>query len=146
MAEPRQVTYCGLYCGLCAQGSRIPKQASALRESMRREAWDRWGQEIPRFKEFWAFLDCYKDLPTLEETLLDPKKTAVPTKPSAMYAVTTMLTRNVSKDKFDRILTYMARLPKEFEVMGVRDCIRADKEITQTTAYVEWAVANKNTL
>jgi hypothetical protein len=57
VAEPRQVTYCGLYCGLCAQGSRIPKQASALRESMRREAWDRWGQEIPRFKEFWAFLD-----------------------------------------------------------------------------------------
>jgi len=57
MADLRQVTYCGLYCGLCAQCNRIPKRAAALRESMQKEGWDRWGKEIPRFVEFWEFLN-----------------------------------------------------------------------------------------
>jgi hypothetical protein len=57
MADLRQVTYCGLYCGLCAQCNRIPKRAAALRESMQKEAWDHWGKEIPRFEGFWEFLN-----------------------------------------------------------------------------------------
>lgn len=61
MPNLRQVTYCGLYCGLCAQGNRIPKRAAALRESMQKEAWDQWGQEIPRFQEFWEFLNRLVD-------------------------------------------------------------------------------------
>ncbi len=56
MADLRKVTYCGLYCGLCAQGGRIPKQAGDLRESMRKEGYEFWGPEIPGFAEFWRFL------------------------------------------------------------------------------------------
>ncbi|MBC7256453.1 MAG: DUF3795 domain-containing protein [Chloroflexi bacterium] len=56
MADMRLVTYCGLYCGLCAQCNRIPKQAAALRETMRREGWEFWGPEIPAFETFWKFL------------------------------------------------------------------------------------------
>ena len=50
------VTYCGLYCGLCAQRGRIPRQANTLRESMSREGYELWGAEIPGFEEFWRFL------------------------------------------------------------------------------------------
>ena len=57
MPDLAQVTYCGLYCGLCAQRNRIPQRAGALREAMHKEAWDHWGQEIPRFREFWSFLN-----------------------------------------------------------------------------------------
>ncbi len=56
MADIRLVTYCGLYCGLCAQCNRIPKQAAALRETMRREGWEFWGPELPGFEVFWQFL------------------------------------------------------------------------------------------
>ena len=57
MLDLKQVTYCGGYCGLCAQCNRIPKQAGALRESMQKEGWDQWGKkENPRFEEFWRFL------------------------------------------------------------------------------------------
>lgn len=56
MADMRLVTHCGLYCGLCAQCNRIPKQASALRETMQREGWESWGNEIPGFVAFWEFL------------------------------------------------------------------------------------------
>jgi len=37
MEKLEQVTYCGLYCGLCAQRNRIPQRARALRETMHKE-------------------------------------------------------------------------------------------------------------
>jgi len=52
----RLVTYCGLFCELCAQRERIPRQADALRQSMAKEGYDSWGKEIPGFSEFWKFL------------------------------------------------------------------------------------------
>jgi hypothetical protein len=52
----RFVTYCGLYCGLCAQRGRIPRQAQALRGSMSKEGYEFWGREIPGFEAFWGFL------------------------------------------------------------------------------------------
>lgn len=53
----RFVTYCGLYCGLCAQRGRIPQQAKALRESMVKEGYEVWGKEFPGFNNFWKFLN-----------------------------------------------------------------------------------------
>jgi len=61
MADLTQVTYCGLYCGLCAQRTRIPQRAGALRESMQKEGWDHWGGGIPGFNEFWPFLNDLAD-------------------------------------------------------------------------------------
>lgn len=55
------VTYCGLYCKLCAQCGRIPEQAQALYDAMNREGYPLWGQDIPKFKAFWAFLGNLAD-------------------------------------------------------------------------------------
>jgi len=56
MTDLTQVTYCGLYCGLCSSRNRIPRRARDLEDVMHKEGWDQWGAEIPGFKEFWAFL------------------------------------------------------------------------------------------
>ncbi|MBN1349361.1 DUF3795 domain-containing protein [candidate division KSB1 bacterium] len=56
MSDLRLVTYCGLYCGLCAQKCRIPHRALALKEAMQKEGYEHWGQAIPGFKDFWKFL------------------------------------------------------------------------------------------
>jgi hypothetical protein len=54
------VTYCGLYCGLCAQRGRIPKQASQLQQSLHNEGFDDFYQYVPEMKDkfpvFWRFL------------------------------------------------------------------------------------------
>ena len=50
------VAYCGLYCGLCAERSRIPQQAAALQATMTEEGWPYWGPTMPDFTEFWRFL------------------------------------------------------------------------------------------
>jgi hypothetical protein len=51
------VTYCGLYCGLCAERTRIPRQAAALQQAMAEEGWPFWGPSVPNFVEFWQFLE-----------------------------------------------------------------------------------------
>lgn len=61
MPDLKLVTYCGLYCGLCAQRARIPKRAGALREAMAKEGYEFWAQEIPGFREFWEFLSGLSD-------------------------------------------------------------------------------------
>lgn len=56
----RHVAYCGLFCGLCAQRSRIPQQARQLRKSLHEEGYDDWYQYVPHIKDsflpFWQFL------------------------------------------------------------------------------------------
>lgn len=56
----RLVAYCGLYCGLCAQRTRIPDQALQLQRTLHEEGFDDFYQSVPEMKEafpvFWDFL------------------------------------------------------------------------------------------
>lgn len=63
MANPdllRYVTYCGLYCKLCAQQSRIPREARQLQQTLHKEGFDDFYQHVPEMKKtfqpFWQFL------------------------------------------------------------------------------------------
>lgn len=58
--ELQFVTYCGLYCELCAERSRIPRLATGLKDAMADEGWPYWGHEVANFAEFWAFLEGLK--------------------------------------------------------------------------------------
>lgn len=64
--EPQEnlefLTICGLYCNLCSQRARIPQQARALRDTLAKEGFDQWGQNMPNFKEFWTFLNQWSDI------------------------------------------------------------------------------------
>lgn len=55
-AQLALVTYCGLYCNLCAERTRIPERAAALQQAMAEEGWPYWGHSVPGFAEFWEFL------------------------------------------------------------------------------------------
>jgi len=57
MDDLKLVTYCGLYCGLCSERSRVPEQARALRDTVVKEGYELWGQDLPGFREFRALLE-----------------------------------------------------------------------------------------
>lgn len=62
MTDLRYVTYCGLYCHLCANLARIPQQSAVLRETLQKEGWGYFGQYALRgFKEFWAALETLSE-------------------------------------------------------------------------------------
>ncbi len=61
------VSFCGLYCGLCASRRRIPRLATDLREALRREGYDLGYFDIPAldqvFAAFWEGLNRLADTP-----------------------------------------------------------------------------------
>jgi len=65
----RLVTYCGLYCGLCAQRSRIPQQARQLQQTLQEEGFDDFYQYVPEMKEaFRPFRQFLQKLATFDCT------------------------------------------------------------------------------
>jgi len=55
------VTYCGLYCGLCAQHARIPHNARQLQQTLQEEGLEDFYQYFPEMKkvfpQFSQFLE-----------------------------------------------------------------------------------------
>lgn len=96
--------------------------------------------------EFLSFLDMYASLPSLDAILLDPVNADIPSKPAALFAVASGLARKASATNLERVTRYTSRLPKEFDVMCLRDSVRINKSLTSTPAFVTWATKNSNVL
>jgi hypothetical protein len=56
MTDLQRVAYCGLYCGLCLNGCRIPRRAQELKQLLDKVSIAEWGPELPNFDGFWRFL------------------------------------------------------------------------------------------
>jgi hypothetical protein len=97
--------------------------------------------------EFNAFLQVYEKLPSIDGILLDPKGADVPEEPSTRYAVCAALAHKATKDNFGRCAEYLGRLPKEFEVFGVRLTYQTKKtEISNCRDFISWAADNSESL
>lgn len=99
--------------------------------------------------EWTAFLRTYRSLPNIDAILISPAASPVPAidKPDVLYATVAALTARAKPDNFDRVITYLDRLPREFGVMGVQDSILRNREgLANTRAFVEWATRNPDLL
>jgi hypothetical protein len=96
--------------------------------------------------EYTGFRSIYHSLPDITTILLDPERASVPTDPATKYALTGALARKTTADNFDVVARYLRRMEAEFQVMAVRDAIRADPDIRTTRSFIEWAVANADVL
>ena len=57
VTDLKHVTYCGLYCGLCLNGGRIPRRAAELRDLLQKVKIELWGPDLPGYEGFRTFLD-----------------------------------------------------------------------------------------
>lgn len=96
--------------------------------------------------EFSGFVRQIKDLPTIDQVLLDPDGTKVPTSPAGMYAMATALDAKTTTNNIGRVMKYTDRLPVEFQVVFVRSAIRRDSKLTGTKEYMAWGIKNQNVL
>jgi hypothetical protein len=95
--------------------------------------------------ELLAFLRLYAQLPSIDQILLTPTTAPIPTAPASLYAVASALAYRANKGNFDRIAQYCQRLMSahgEFAALCIRDCVRRQPDVTQTTAYVRLAVGD----
>jgi hypothetical protein len=101
--------------------------------------------------DFLSFLRVYQDLPSLDGILLEPSNAKVPTTIGARWAVSTGLVKRASKENLGRIVTYLKRLStsagtRDFEVMTMKDIIKAKPDATESADFGRWASDNDDVM
>jgi hypothetical protein len=96
--------------------------------------------------EFSGFLRMFRELPDIDAVLMNPQRAPVPKEASAQYAVASALARCASDTNFDRVCTYLERLPTEFRVLCVHDATLREPALRSTAAYVKFAVENHHAI
>jgi hypothetical protein len=98
--------------------------------------------------EFMAYLRYYRDMPNIDEIILNPKKAPLPKddQPAVKWAVCTGLATRATVDNFENIMAYTERLQKEYQVLVVKDALSKDKGIRATKTLLRWAAENSSVL
>lgn len=96
--------------------------------------------------EFIGFSRIFREMPDLDSIRAKPDSTKVPENAAARYAVSTMLARSTEQKDMSAVMKYVARMPKEFEVLTVNDMTRRNKKLAETSSYITWASSNKDML
>jgi MoxR-like ATPase len=90
--------------------------------------------------EFVGFLRLFRQLPSIDEILLNPTSAPLPDEPSAQIAIATALGRAMSDQSAAKGLTYLDRMPTEMRVLAMRDAAARDRAITSTPEFVRFGI------
>lgn len=95
--------------------------------------------------EFDAFARIY-DRVKLIDILSNPRGAYVPKddEPGLTWAICNALAHVASAKNADAILTYAARLPREFGVLIAVDARKRNPEVANTKAFTDWCVVNQD--
>ena len=90
--------------------------------------------------EFLGFLRLFRQLPSIDEILLNPTSAPLPDEPSAQIALETALGRAISDQSVAKGLTYLDRMPTEMRVLAMRDAVARDRAITSTPEFIRFGI------
>jgi len=93
-------------------------------------------------REFLAFCKYQAKLPSIEDIKRRPDTTNVPKETGHLFALTGCLSGHMEEDLIEPIVTYMRRLPMEFQVITLRQAIRRDRVIQSSDAVKSWISDN----
>lgn len=94
--------------------------------------------------EFIAFLRVASKVPKFEEIVANPEKTPVPDKPDASFAVMQMISHQVSDKTARAAFKYLKRMPREFQVAGLRGTFHRCPELVRGPEFALWLRENKD--
>ncbi len=85
------------------------------------------------------------ELPDLEEILTNPGKAPIPEEPAGRYALSSLLSRKMTKENFPAILKYINRdgYGADFGTVTVLDATKRDPLLCETPTFTTWAKNNK---
>jgi len=99
-----------------------------------------------RGPELIGFLRRVEEMVTIDEILEAPKTARVPDRPDVTWAVVQMLSHHVTVDNGMKLITYLQRLPREMQIVGVSSVMHKCPALQYDKAYSAWAAANKDLL
>jgi len=96
--------------------------------------------------EFIGFMRIFRSLPDPDMVLMAPDKADVPEDPATLYAICGAIAHKASDQNIGRVIKYANRLPVEFSVLLVRDCVKKDEDLVKTRAFIDWASKHSDVL
>jgi hypothetical protein len=96
--------------------------------------------------ELVGFLRVFRTLPDPDGILLNPNAAPVPSDPATLYALSGALSKKANAGNFDRLVTYLDRLPPEFAVLAIKDTIATKPELQSTKTFISWASKNQDVI
>jgi len=98
----------------------------------------------PAAAEFLAFARLADKLPTPDQVWMDPMGAPVPTDPSALYLVASMLAAAVEPKWATAAVQYMGRMPRVYGALLARDMYRKlGKNLSGSKEWVQWFTDNQ---
>lgn len=93
--------------------------------------------------EFTGFLRIFKELPDPED-LIEKRSVWTPPddEPALLYALSQVIASKAEIARIDKIIDFASTMPKEFEILIMRDSVKKDNKIVETEAFSSWAVDN----
>lgn len=90
--------------------------------------------------EYCSYLKMFRELPNLDNIILNPKTAPVSKEPSILYALAYALGARMTPVNMEAILQYLERIEQtEISVVVMKDALRRDQTLAIGKAYINWA-------
>jgi MoxR-like ATPase len=90
--------------------------------------------------ELVGFLQLFRQLPSIDEVLLNPESAPLPSDPSSQIAIATALGRVLNDQSITKGMKYLKRMATEMRVLAMRDAAVRDRSITHTAEFIEFGI------
>ena len=89
-------------------------------------------------REFITFCKIYDSLPKIEDIVRAPQSITVPQEPSVLFALTGAISSVMTTKTAENLMTFIDRLPSEFQVVTLRDAAQRNEELMKLPAFQGW--------
>lgn len=88
-----------------------------------------------------AFVEMFRQLPSVDGILVDPDSAVIPDKVNVLYAVSTAVASRVTEKNFSRAARYAVRMEEagfgDYAALLIRDTMRRNSKLQQTPEFVK---------
>ena len=89
-------------------------------------------------REFLGFCKVYDKIPKIEAIEANPTTVVVPQEPSIIWALTGSIADNIHKGNASQLMTFVTRLPREFQVVSMLEISRKHEPLQKHPAVTAW--------
>lgn len=89
-------------------------------------------------RTFINYCKVYRKLLTVQDIMKAPRTVAVPDEPSVLFALSGSIANHADKQNLDKLMPFVERMPKEFQVICLREVVRRKGELLDHPEVLNW--------
>lgn len=97
-------------------------------------------------RQFHAFCEIYKDLPTIREIIAEPLTCRLPDEISVHHAAAGLVGHHINKTNAKPLFQFLSRIPADLQTVTLRNAIKRNDELRAIPELLQWAALNSKEL